>query len=159
MHPSRDSKILRTTLILFFLAAIAYGGYEAHGMVLGPSITVPVPVFGTSSPFAAIEGATERISELRLNGTRVTVTESGAFRESFLLSPGTNHFVLEARDSRGRRATERVAVLYTPDESQLTQTLGTSTPANIPEGGTTEPEPVPETASPATTSATGTREE
>lgn len=128
-------------------------------MVLGPSISVPVSVFGTSSPFAAIEGATERISELRLNGTRVTVTESGTFRESFLLSPGTNHFVLEARDSRGRRARERVAVLYTPDEALLQTSSTSSIPTNMPGDETAEPKPMPETASPATTSATGTREE
>lgn len=117
MPERRDSRIFATILTSFFLVAVAYGTYEAYGLVVGPSISLPYSSHVSSEQFILIEGTAERMSELRLNGARISVTETGAFKEPFLLAPGTNHFVLEARDSRGRSDTKHLTIHYMPTEA------------------------------------------
>lgn len=108
----RDSRIVRTSLIIFFVLLIGYAFYEAQGILYGPVIDVPSETVIVTDPYTVIRGTAERITELRLNGKTIPVTERGEFEEPFLVAAGTNHLILEARDARGRRAHETITVIY-----------------------------------------------
>lgn len=112
MTPSRDSHLLRTILITFFLLLLGYAAYEARGILYGPAIEVPHESIVVTDPYAVIRGNAERITELRLNGKPIPVTEEGAFEEPFLLALGTNYLILEARDARGRTTQETITIIY-----------------------------------------------
>jgi hypothetical protein len=114
MLPYRDSRFIRIVLVLFFVLLIAYALYEAQGLLFGPSISVPEDIITVHEAFIYVSGRAERISELRMNGAPIAVTEAGEFREPYVLIPGSNYVLLEARDSRNRKASERLEIVYQP---------------------------------------------
>ncbi|MFZ2886781.1 MAG: hypothetical protein WA021_03105 [Minisyncoccia bacterium] len=114
MLPNRDSKVVRTSLIIFFLLLAAYALYEAWGMLYGPVINVPTETVTVRDAYTLVKGRAERITELRLNGKTIPVTENGDFAEPFLLAKGTNHLILEASDARGQTTREEIDILYIP---------------------------------------------
>lgn len=115
--PARDSKLVRTLLIILFLFLAAYALYEGWGMLNGPIITVPAQKITSNESYVLVRGRAERITELQLNGKTIAVTEEGEFAEPYLLAPGTNHLILEARDARGRMTAEELDILYTPQKA------------------------------------------
>ena len=135
MPHSRDSRFVRIILFIFFALALAYAIYEARGVLAGPVIHLTDDVRTTSEQYTSIAGRAERITELRLNGQTITVTEEGAFDEPFLLAPGANRLILEARDARGRVAVRTLDIVFTPDADSppliipdaTTSPVGTST--------------------------------
>lgn len=116
MLPSRDSRLVRIILALFFLLLSCYALYEARGILYGPAINIPEEAIHVTEQSTVIRGRAERITELRLNGKQIPVTESGEFEETFLLAPGTNYFFLEARNARGRIAQKTLVIIYSPPE-------------------------------------------
>ncbi len=114
MLPYRDSRFVRLTLILCFLAVLAYAFFEAQGVLAGPTIHVPEETITVHEALTSIQGRAERISELRLNGKIISVTENGEFNEPYLLAEGTNRLILEAKDARGRTARTTLDVVYLP---------------------------------------------
>lgn len=112
MRASRDSRFIRLILTLFFLLAGGYAIYEAQGLLYGPSISLEHVATSSESAFTSIKGRAERISELRLNGNTISVTESGEFDEPYLLADGSNRIILEARDARGRTTSATVDIVY-----------------------------------------------
>ena len=69
--------------------------------------------------FTSIHGRAERITELRLNGKPISVTENGEFDEPYLLAHGSNRLILEARDARGRKTTKILDIVYIPSGTAL----------------------------------------
>lgn len=131
MRPSRDSRFIRLLLTLFFLLAGGYALYEAQGLVYGPSIELEHVATSSDTAFTSIRGHAERISELRLNGNTISVTEDGEFDEPYLLADGSNRIILEARDARGRTTSATLDIVYHAPEgsSSLTAPRATSSPA------------------------------
>ncbi|OGG72556.1 hypothetical protein A3A38_02290 [Candidatus Kaiserbacteria bacterium RIFCSPLOWO2_01_FULL_53_17] len=115
MLPYRDSRFIRITLIVFFVLAAGYALYEAQGLLSGPIISIPNETVTIHEEFTTIRGRAERISELRLNGKPISVTEEGEFEESYLAAPGSNRIILEARDARGRKSVKTLDVVYIPE--------------------------------------------
>jgi hypothetical protein len=110
----RDSKVVRSILIGFFALLLCYAIYEAWGLLSGPRIEVPEGMITVTEPYTLIKGRAERITELRLNGAVVQVKENGDFEQPYALAPGSNRLILEARDARGRTATEIIDIAYVP---------------------------------------------
>ncbi|MBL8158322.1 hypothetical protein JNK62_02210 [bacterium] len=136
MRPSRDSRFIRLLLTLFFLLAGGYALYEAQGLVYGPSIELEHTATSSDTAFTSIKGHVERISELRLNGNTISVTEDGEFDEPYLLADGSNRIILEARDARGRTTSATLDIVYrapegsyVPGASHATSSPATSTPS------------------------------
>lgn len=115
----RDSRFVRLILIIFFVLAVGYAAYEAQGLLYGPRIHLESGAFTSDISFVSIKGRTERISELRINGKTVSVRENGEFYEPYLLAPGSNRIILEARDARGRTAVEMLDIVYRAPEDSL----------------------------------------
>ena len=114
MLPYRDSRFVRILLILFFTLLISYAVYEAQGLLFGPIIDVPDQAITVSDPYTVIRGRAQHITELRLNGKTISVTENGEFEEPYLLAEGSNHLILDARDARGRTARKTIDIIYVP---------------------------------------------
>lgn len=114
MLPYRDSRITRIAIGIFFLIVAGYAYYELRGILYGPVITVSSKVTEVHDPFVSITGSASRISSLSMNGKAVLVTQTGAFDEPYLLAPGLNRIVLEAKDKYGRSRMSLIQILYTP---------------------------------------------
>lgn len=126
-----DSRFLKIALWCFFLLALLYALYEARGMLQGPAIEVPNTIVLAESEFITIQGQAERISELRMNGERISVTEEGFFAEPYVLARGVNRIILEARDARGRDTRRVMEIVYigeTTSPALPSERLPTSTP-------------------------------
>lgn len=132
----RDSRFVRIALWVFFVLALLYALYEARGMVRGPDITVPEDIVFSDTEFITIQGKAERISELRMNGERISVTEEGFFAEPYVLAHGANRVVLEAQDARGRETMQVMEIVYMGDTTPISPPLspGTSTPTTHESG-------------------------
>ena len=69
----------------------------------------------------------ERITELRLNGKAIPVTEKGEFEEQYILAAGSNRLLLEAKDARGRTTRKTLEIVYTRKPGALAKPPTTST--------------------------------
>ena len=125
MLPYRDSRFVRIILVLFFLVVLGYALFEAQGMLYGPVIDVPSQAITVSDPYTIIKGRAERITELRLNGKTIPVTENGEFEEPYLLAEGSNRLFLDARDARGRTARKTIDIVYIPPTHAATSASST----------------------------------
>lgn len=112
MLPYRDSRFMRLGLLAFFLILAAYAYYEAHGVLEGPVITISGRAMETSQPLIRIQGKAERIASLSMNGTAISVSENGEFDEPYLLAPGYNRIVLDARDKYGKTSERVIEIIY-----------------------------------------------
>jgi hypothetical protein len=145
MLPYRDSRITQAALGVFFIIVIGYAYFEARGMLWGPSITVTSQPTEVHEPFITIKGQAQHIASLSMNGKPIPVTEDGAFEEPYLLAPGDNRIMLDARDTYGRVRQQSVEVVYVPDAaSTTTTTLAATTTISgaqetTPNGSSTAP--------------------
>jgi hypothetical protein len=131
MLPYSDSRLTKIALAAFFVLLLAYGYFEARGLLYGPSISVGSTVSEVHDPFVKVQGTAERITSLTMNGKEVPVTEGGQFDEPYLLSPGYNRIVLDAKDKYGNRTSRAIEIMYTPQKSSTpsaSSSLATSTP-------------------------------
>ncbi|MEK7480286.1 MAG: hypothetical protein AAB665_03315 [Patescibacteria group bacterium] len=124
MLPYRDSRFTRALLVGFFLIVAGYAYFEGRGLLSGPSIEISGRAMEVSEPFITLEGHAERITSLSMNGKDIAVTEEGAFSEPYVLAPGYNRIVLEARDRYGKTTERTIEIVYTPSASGT----ATSTP-------------------------------
>lgn len=109
-----NSWVSRIAFGVFFLILIGYGYFEARGLLYGPQISVPDITVPVHDALIHIRGTAQHIASLSLNGKQITVTESGAFDEPYLLAPGTNRIVFDAKDKYGNATQRVVQVVYTP---------------------------------------------
>ncbi|HEY4520103.1 MAG TPA: hypothetical protein VJH33_03665 [Candidatus Paceibacterota bacterium] len=108
------SHISNVILALFFVLLVGYGYFEARGILYGPKITIPTDTPLVHDPFITLRGTAERIVEMRLNGSVVAVTEQGLFEEPYVLIPGYNRLVLEAKDTYGDTDKKVIEIMYEP---------------------------------------------
>ena len=126
MLPYRDSRLIRFGLITFFLVVVAYAYFEGRALLYGPMIEISPRVMEVSESFVTISGTALRIVSLSLNGNAIPVTEDGVFEEGYVLSPGYNQLVLDARDKYGKTAQRTVEIVYKPNPSTHSETIPAS---------------------------------
>ena len=127
MLPYRDSRIARIALIVFFILFLGYGYFEAQAVLFGPRIITPSSVIVAHEAFTTIQGQAQNIAELRMNGAAVSVTEDGTFNEPYVLAPGENRIILDAKDKYGRARRHIIEIVYVPEESSA-KTASTTLP-------------------------------
>ena len=130
MLPYRDSRFTRIVLIGFFLIVAGYAYFEGRGLLSGPSIEISGRAMEVSEPFITLEGHAERITSLSMNGKDIVVTEEGAFSEPYVLAPGYNRIVLEARDRYGKTTERTIEIVYRATSPSAN---ASSTPAVAPQ--------------------------
>jgi hypothetical protein len=133
MLPYSDNRLTRIALVAFFLLIIGYAYFEARALLYGPSITVPSTQTEVHERFIHIQGTADHIAAISMNGKEIEVTEKGAFDEPYLLAPGYNRIILEARDKYGNKTSREIGITYVPDTAPpakndaATTTTATST--------------------------------
>ena len=127
MMPYGDSRLTRIILVTFFVLLVGYTFYEIRGLMWGPVIEIENRVLEVSDRFIAIEGFARRIATLSMNGKIIPVTEEGAFSEGYVLTPGYNRVVLEARDRYGNSTERSIELVFTPEANS--NNMSTSTPS------------------------------
>lgn len=134
----RDTKLTRIALGLFFLTVASYGYFEVRGLLWGPTITLSTPPGVTSEQLVTIAGAAAHIATLSMNGNEIPVTETGEFAHSYLLAPGVNRIVLDAKDKYGAAAQKTVEIVYEPPATPVTtaSSISTTTPDTTDSGAT-----------------------
>jgi hypothetical protein len=122
MLPYRNNKIAAIAILLFFLAVIGYAYFEARNILYGPQINIGSPdaPLSVHEPLIHIRGQAANITELRMNGDPVSVTEAGAFDEALLLAVGYNKVMLTASDKFGRSTSRSLEILYSPASTTAT---------------------------------------
>lgn len=133
MLPYRDSRFTTILLFVFFAIAIGYTLFEARGQILGPTISVPSGTQEVRDPYVMITGNAQRISSLSMDGNEIPVTKTGDFAEPYVLAPGYNRIVLDAKDSYGRSQEKVIEIMYLPNASSSSPLIypgagATSTP-------------------------------
>lgn len=108
------SRFSTAIVSLFFILVLGYAYFEARGALYGPRIILPPEAQLVHDPLITIRGKAEHITELRMNGNPVAVTEDGAFEEPHLLAVGYNRIVLEASDRYNNTSTEIIEIIYEP---------------------------------------------
>ena len=139
MLPYRDSKLTKAALGIFFLIIIGYAYFEARGFLYGPRISVPQTIQEVHEPFILVKGTAQHISELRMNGKAIPVTESGDFEEPYLLTEGLNRIILDAKDKYGRNQQEIMQIVYVASSSTTPDTTRTPISTSTNETATTSP--------------------
>jgi hypothetical protein len=118
MLPYRDSRLTRIILGIFFLIVLGYAYYEARGLLFGPTISISSGATNiVESPYVLIQGQADRIASLAVDGNPIQVTETGAFQEPYVLSPGVNRIVFDAKDKYGHTTEKVVEIVYQPSAS------------------------------------------
>lgn len=114
MLPYRESWITRVVLGLFFLLVIVYAYFEARGLLFGPTITFSPFPSATTTPYILIQGQATHIDALSADGAPIPITETGAFQEPYVLAPGANRIVFDAKDPYGNKTEKVIQIVYTP---------------------------------------------
>jgi|SRR3989344_6437683 len=114
MRTYRDSRFTKIALIFFFLVIIGYTFFEAQGLLFGPKITVTSNVTLMHESYIVLRGYAVHIASLSMNGRQISVTEQGVFEEPYVLAPGGNRIIFDAKDKYGRTAQKIVEIVYQP---------------------------------------------
>jgi len=132
MFPYRNSRIAVIAFLVLLAVLAGYTYFEARSIIYGPQIIIGEHdrTQVVTERFIILRGSTKNITEIRMNGLPIFVTEGGSFEEPFLLSPGYNTIVFEAKDKLGREAREEIYLVYKPPpEQNRSVSAPTSTPA------------------------------
>jgi|SRR3989344_1818294 len=131
MFPYHDSHPIRIGLVVFFFVVLGYAYYEGRALLYGPSIDISMRTTEVSEPFIIVRGQARRATLLSLNGLEIPATEEGDFSEGYVLAPGYNRFVLDARDRYGKTTERVIEIMYKPAN-------GAPLPAEEEDGGMVE---------------------
>ena len=130
MLPYRDSRLTKIVLAMFFLMVIGYAYFEARGLLYGPRINIASQAMTvTENPYILIEGQVDHIASLAVDGQSISVTEAGVFSEPYVLAPGINRIIFDAKDKYGNDTQKVVEIVYTPSVNAQSLMHATSTAA------------------------------
>jgi len=95
------------TLISFVLFFVVYLGWQIHGIITPPKLIVYSPIEGQISNRAetAVQGETDKESQLEVNGKEIKVNEQGKFNDVILLANGVNTITLSTTKKHGKTTT------------------------------------------------------
>jgi len=127
MLPYRDSRLTKIALGIFFLAVAAYAYFEVRGLLSGPRIFVASNMTETHEQFVKISGRADHIASLSVDGAPVDVDIHGAFEMPYLLAPGLNRVIFDARDSYGHTTSKIVEIVYIPGPGATSTAITAST--------------------------------
>ncbi len=91
---------------------VGYSIFAALPFLEGPALSASV--VATPAGTALIQGSTERVSYLALNGAPVPIDENGSFALERAYPPGYTVIVIAARDRFGRNIEKRFDFLAAP---------------------------------------------
>lgn len=123
----------RFGIVLFILFLLAYGGFEAYDVWVGPRINIERPLNGSlvTESLVTVEGKTRNVSWITLLGRPITIDEEGKFSEKLLLPPGYSILIIEAKDRLGRETREELEVVRIAEKPASEKNLKESTSTSL----------------------------
>lgn len=99
--------------LLLAIIIIAYGFYESHNLIYGPSLVVETPLDGETirDPLISVTGKTKRIAKIFLNGKQIFTRDDGTFDEPLLLGYGYNIIGIKVQDQFKREVIKTIRVV------------------------------------------------
>lgn len=113
---TRFAKLLRITIfVLLALIVIGYATFRSLPYASGPIITIFQPINGSTiaSTTTEIVGRADRVNSISINGSPISLDESGNFRKTLIIFKGINVITIEAHDQFKRVEKTRVTILGT----------------------------------------------
>jgi hypothetical protein len=139
MLPYRDSRLSQIALVIFFLAVAAYAYFEVRGILYGPRITIESSMATVHERYVLISGHADHIASLSVDGAPVSVTKNGSFEVPYLLAPGINQVMFDAKDSYGNTTSKTVEIVYVPNADSPDAFAAALAPATSTKSATTSP--------------------
>ncbi|MDE2038314.1 MAG: hypothetical protein KGI69_03810 [Patescibacteria group bacterium] len=126
---SRFQRALRWGIFAAAAAVVVgYAIWRSVAYLQGPEIDVLQPVDGATAPSTTVEviGRAQRVSSISLNGSPISIDQSGGFRQTIVVFPGADFISLSATDQFGRSVSKTIEVYGT---AALPQPFSSSSPA------------------------------
>jgi len=98
------------------LITVTYGVFQARTLIHGPTLMVTSPRHGEtiSTVLMAINGKTENVTHVSVNGQPITMDTSGTFDETLVTPEGYGVILVEAKNRFGRRQEQRIEFIGAP---------------------------------------------
>lgn len=116
-HPRRAIKIWPFASVSIFIRNlvvitgailfVVYLGWQVHGVLQPPRLTVYSPLDGyvSNQPSAMVQGETDRETQLTVNGQDIMVNQQGRFETKVDLTTGLNTLTISATKKHGKTTT------------------------------------------------------
>lgn len=100
------------------LIVVTYGVFQARTLIQGPSLIVSSPRPGetVSTVLMAINGKTENVTHVSINGQPITMDTTGTFDETLVTPEGYGVILVEAKNRFGRHQEQRIEFIGAPPE-------------------------------------------
>lgn len=102
------------------LSLVGYAFFNSRFLLQGPEIVLANTtnnIIHTENKDFILQGNVKHSSYITVNSRPIMVDESGNFNEKLLLSNGVSIIDIYARDKFGKEVREKVAIVYTGDQS------------------------------------------
>ncbi|MCK5027054.1 MAG: hypothetical protein KAS07_01405 [Candidatus Pacebacteria bacterium] len=118
---NKGIKIILNILLIVVISTtiLGYAYFRTQAYLQGPQVTIDHPQNGatiTKDPLISILGTTERVSDIHLNGRKISINMDGNFSEHLLLYPGYNIITVEAADRFKKTIQKRLEIIYQDTE-------------------------------------------
>jgi hypothetical protein len=112
--PFRDGRlaIWLTGIGIALAVILAYTAYAAYPYLAGPSLSFSVRT--SEGGITTLDGATERVSFLEINGYPIALEEDGSFSEERAYPPGYTELTATARDRFGHTVSRTITFVNSP---------------------------------------------
>jgi len=104
-------------LLILLFGIVWYALFQARHIIDGPKISLTSPSENIhSEKVIYLEGSTENITFLKLNGKNIHIDEGGIFKEQLVLENGYTIMTLTAEDRFGRATSLSRSFVYKSEE-------------------------------------------
>jgi hypothetical protein len=106
------------TIVIITIIVISYIIFNFRIFIAGPQIIFKSPTNGSVAEknLIEIQGIAKNISQISMNDRQIFVNQSGEFKETVLLYPGHNVFIVRARDKFDRIEENKLEIVYNGEE-------------------------------------------
>jgi len=135
----RILRIASATIVIVVI--VAYAIWRSLNYARGPAITISEPVNGSSATTSTltIKGHVDRVNNLVMNGSPISIDEQGNFIQSIIVFPGTNKITFVASDQFGRSESRELDIVGTVNFKVPTTTISSSATSTLnPPASTTK---------------------
>ncbi len=118
-QPLLHRMIRSGAIISVLLVALWYIAFQARFMIEGPMVTlIPEPQVVSKDRVIVLNGKTENITSLTVNGRPIATDPEGNFSEPVILENGYTIMSIDAKDRYGRSVHIERPMVFAPDQSE-----------------------------------------
>jgi len=105
---------------MLLAVTVTYGMFQARTLIHGPTLTVTSPLPGETitDTLMEIQGNTENVTHISINGQPVTMDVSGSFNVKRVTPNGYGTVLIEAKDRFGHTTSEYFSFLGAPNTNE-----------------------------------------